>query len=137
MDRLLKLRRSLLYVPGNMPAMLQNIPVFDADGVMIDLEDAVPLSEKDAARVLTRNFLRVPRRHLEVFVRINGLDTEYALDDLREVLPAQPDGIRLPKADTPEVVERLDTLLTEAEERLGLRSAGSRSSRRSRAPSAS
>lgn len=119
MDRLLRLRRSLLYVPGNMPAMLQNIPVFKADGVMIDLEDAVPLSEKDAARVLTRNFLKTFRdRETEVFVRINGLDTKYALDDLQEVLPALPDGIRLPKADSPEVVERLDTLLTEYEERL-------------------
>ena len=121
MDRLLRLRRSLLYVPGNMPAMLQNIPVFSADGVMIDLEDAVPLAEKDAARVLARNFLRAfGERNSEVFVRINGLDTKYASDDLREVLPALPDGIRLPKADSPEVVERLDTLLTEYEERLRL-----------------
>ncbi len=121
MDRLLRLRRSLLYVPGNMPAMLQNIPVFTADGVMIDLEDAVPLAEKDAARILTRNFLHAFReRGTEIFVRINSLDTKYALDDLREVLPAMPDGIRLPKADGPEVVERLDTLLTEHEERLRL-----------------
>jgi len=115
------LRRSLLYVPGNMPGMLQNIPVFEADGVMIDLEDAVPLQEKDAARMLARNFLRFYReRDKEMFVRINALDTPYGHDDLREVLPALPDGIRLPKADTPETVERLDTLLTEQEEALGL-----------------
>ena len=121
MDRRLRLRRSLLYVPGNMPGMLQNIPVFEADGVMIDLEDAVPLAEKDAARLLARNFLQTFQvRSKEIFVRINGLDTRYALDDLREVLPARPDGIRLPKADDPEVVERLDTLLTEYEEKLGL-----------------
>lgn len=116
-----KLRRSLLYVPGNMPSMLQNIPVFNADVVMIDLEDAVPLSEKDAGRILTRNFLRLSRdRQYELYVRINPLDTPYALADLEEILPALPDGIRLPKADTPDVVERLDTLLTESEERLGL-----------------
>ena len=121
MDRRQRLRRSLLYVPGNMPGMLQNIPVFSADGVMIDLEDAVPLAEKDSARALARNFLRTfPSRDAEVFVRINGLDTRYALDDLREILPAKPDGIRLPKADDAEVVERLDTLLTEYEERLEL-----------------
>lgn len=121
MDRRQRLRRSLLYVPGNMPGMLQNIPVFSADGVMIDLEDAVPLAEKDSARALARNFLRTfPSRDAEVLVRINGLDTRYALDDLREILPAKPDGIRLPKADDAEVVERLDTLLTEYEEKLGL-----------------
>lgn len=117
----MKLRRSLLYVPGNMPGMLQNIPVFEADGVMIDLEDAVPLQEKDAARLLTRNFLRFYQdRNKEMIVRINGLDTAYAADDLREILPALPDGIRLPKADSPETVELLDTLLTEQEEALGL-----------------
>jgi len=117
----MRLRRSMLYVPGNMPGMLQNIPVFEADGVMIDLEDAVPLVEKDSARLLTRNFLKSYReRNKEMFVRINALDTPYAADDLREILPALPDGIRLPKADNPEIVERLDTLLTEGEERLGL-----------------
>ena len=117
----MKLRRSFLYVPGNMPGMLQNIPVFEADGVMIDLEDAVPLVEKDSARLLARNFLASYKdRNKEMFVRINALDTPYAADDLREILPALPDGIRLPKADNPEIVERLDTLLTEGEERLGL-----------------
>lgn len=117
----MRLRRSLLYVPGNMPGMLQNIPVFEADGVMIDLEDAVPLQEKDTARLLVRNFLRgYTERNKEMFVRINPLDTPYAEADLREVLPALPDGIRLPKAESPELVERLDTLLTEQEEKLGL-----------------
>ena len=117
----MRLRRSLLYVPGNMPGMLQNIPVFEADVVMIDLEDAVPLQEKDAARALTRNFLGFYReRNKEMFVRINPLDTPYGPEDLKDVLPALPDGIRLPKADNPELVERLDTLLTEAEEALGL-----------------
>jgi len=101
--------------------MLQNIPVFEADGVMIDLEDAVPLVEKDSARLLARNFLRSYQdRNKEMFVRINALDTPYAADDLREVLPALPTGIRLPKADHPDIVERLDTLLTEQEEKLGL-----------------
>jgi len=116
-----KLRRSLLYVPGNMPSMLQNIPLFQCDAVQIDLEDAVPLNEKDAARILVRRFLENYKdRNKEILVRINGLDTKWALDDLKAVLPALPDGIRLPKADSPEIVERLDTLLTEYEEELGL-----------------
>ena len=116
-----KLRRSLLYVPGNMPSMLQNVPLFQCDAVQIDLEDAVPLAEKDAARILVRRFLDTYKvRNKEVLVRINGLDTKWALDDLKTVLPGIPDGIRLPKADSPDVVERLDTLLTEYEEELGL-----------------
>ena len=116
-----KLRRSLLYVPGNMPSMLQNIPLFQCDAVQIDLEDAVPLAEKDAARILVRRFLdNYKQRNKEILVRINGLDTKWALDDLKTVLPAKPDGIRLPKADSPEVVEHLDTMLTEYEEELGI-----------------
>ncbi len=116
-----RLRRTLLYVPGNMPSMLQNIPIFQCDGVIIDLEDAVPLAEKDAARVLVRRFLEsYTERNKEVLIRINPLDSKWGYDDLKEVLPALPDGLRLPKADTPEIVERLDTLLTEFEEGLGL-----------------
>ena len=116
-----KLRRSLLYVPGNMPSMLQNIPLFQCDAVQIDLEDAVPLAEKDAARILVRRFLdNYKQRNKEILVRINGLDTKWALDDLKMVLPAKPDSIRLPKADSPEVVEHLDTMLTEYEEELGI-----------------
>jgi citrate lyase subunit beta / citryl-CoA lyase len=114
-----RLRRSLLYVPGNMPSMLQNIPVFASDAVIIDLEDAVPHGEKDAARRLVRRFLEGHReRRQEILVRINALDTSWGYDDLRVVLPAMPDGVRLPKADTPEIVERLDTALTESEEEL-------------------
>lgn len=116
-----QLRRTLLYVPGNMPSMLQNIPLFQCDGVIIDLEDAVPLSEKDAARILVKRYLEsYKERNKEILVRINGLDTKWALDDLKAILPGIPNGIRLPKADTPEIVERLDTLLTEYEEELGL-----------------
>jgi citrate lyase subunit beta/citryl-CoA lyase len=116
-----RLRRSLLYVPGNMPSMLQNIPIFHSDGIIIDLEDAVPPSEKDAARVLVRKFLENHAdRQKEILVRINPLDSKWGYEDLKEVLPALPDGIRLPKADTPEIVEQLDTLLTEFEEELGL-----------------
>lgn len=116
-----QLRRSLLYVPGNMPSMLQNIPMFESDGVMIDLEDAVPYSEKDAARILVRDYLGgQPERNKEVFVRINGLKTDWWRADLGAVLPAHPDGIRLPEADSPEIVEQLDTILTEYEEELEL-----------------
>ena len=98
----LTLRRSLLYVPGNMPSMLQNIPIFQCDAVIIDLEDAVPLSEKDAGRILVRRFLDTyQERNKEFLIRINPLDSKWGEEDLRTVLPALPDGIRLHKADTP------------------------------------
>lgn len=114
------LRRSLLYVPGNMPSMLQNIPVFECDVCIIDLEDAVPRTEKDAARTLAASFIRSYRqRNKEIYVRINALDTPFFRDDLKAILPAMPDGIRLPKCERPELARRLDDMLTEQEEYLG------------------
>lgn len=115
-----RLRRSLLYVPGNMPSMLQNIPVFQCDVCVIDLEDAVPRGEKDAARLLSRRFIEgYTERNKEIYVRINGLDTPYFRDDLAQILPVLPDGVRLPKCETPSDLRRLDDLLTEFEEYLG------------------
>ncbi len=100
--------------------MLQNVPAFQCDVCMLDLEDAVPRVEKDAARLLIYKFLDSYRdRTKEIFVRVNGLDTPYCRDDLAAVLPAMPDGVRLPKCESPELVERLDTLLTEFEEYMG------------------
>lgn len=117
----MKFRRSLLYVPGNRPGMLQNIPFFGADTVMLDLEDAVSPEEKDAARLMVRSFLGFhPRHSTELFVRINPLDTHHGLADLQAILPARPDGIRLPKADSPEMLVQLDARLGEGEERFGL-----------------
>lgn len=117
----MKLRRSLLYVPGNTPGMLQNIPIFGADTVQIDLEDAVLETEKDAARLMVRRFLGfLQSRSMELFVRINPLDTLHGEADLQAVLPMRPDGIRLPKADTPGVLRHLDAALGEYERVLGI-----------------
>ena len=73
-----KLRRSMLYAPSNRPSMLQNVPLFGCDAVLLDLEDAVPLAEKDAARILVRRFLDGYKvRNKEILIRINGLDTKF------------------------------------------------------------
>ena len=70
------MRRSLLFIPSNSPAMLQNADIFGADGVIFDLEDAVSVSEKDAARTLLDTFLTMyPLSHLEIVVRINQVET--------------------------------------------------------------
>lgn len=115
------LRRSLLYVPGNTPSLLQNIPAFNCDVCMIDLEDAVPRTEKDSARILARTFIEsYKNRNKEIYVRINGLDTPYFKDDLNAILPALPDGIRVPKCERPELVERVDDILTQFEEFMGV-----------------
>lgn len=108
--------RSMLYIPGNSPSMIQQAPVFGADSVLLDLEDAVALSEKDAARDLVTAFLKTLDFGGQVVtVRLNGADTAYFEDDLRAVIPCRPDAIRLPKCSSPQDVRSCDALMTELE----------------------
>ena len=113
--------RSLLYVPGNSPSMVQHCMVLGADAVILDLEDAVALTEKDAARLLVRHALEtLDFMGTTVFVRVNGADTPFFEEDLRAVVPARPDGIRLPKTDGAEDVLRADALIRRIEREAGL-----------------
>lgn len=93
------MRRSLLFIPANSPAMLQNADVFNADCVIFDLEDAVLVSEKDAALTLVSEYLKKFQfENLEIIIRINGLDTSFFKDDLEHVMTDRIDTIMLPKA---------------------------------------
>ena len=99
-----QLRRTMLYVPGNMPSMLQNVPLFHCDSVIIDLEDAVNYAEKDAARDLVRCFLESWKdRNKEVLVRINGL-----IDGMRDTIAtAMQVNLSMVAIDDNEVTKRL------------------------------
>ena len=109
------MRRSLLFIPSNNPAMLQNADIFGADSVIFDLEDAVNITEKDNARNLLHYYLNAHENlPMEVVVRINGLDTEYYEKDLEKIVSDNIDTIMIPKA-TIEYVNQLDKLLTEIE----------------------
>ncbi|MIX29358.1 CoA ester lyase [Salmonella enterica subsp. enterica serovar Livingstone] len=92
--------RTLLFLPGNNPGMLQNGGVFGADAVILDLEDAVSPEEKDAARHLVKSALHnVNYRKSKTLVRINPLNCG-GKDDIAAVVPESPDAILLPKAET-------------------------------------
>lgn len=111
----------MLYIPGNNPAMLQHAPIFGADSVLLDLEDAVALSEKDSARKLTRRMIEaLDFGRVLVTVRVNGADTAFFERDLEEIVPARPGAIRLPKCGTPEDVSAADRKISELEERNGI-----------------
>jgi len=98
-----RLRRSRLYVPGSEPKYFINAALHGADGVILDLEDSVHPSEKDAARLLVRNALRaVDFLHCERMVRINQIPL--GLSDLDEIVPESPDLILLPKVENPDQV---------------------------------
>ena len=75
----MKLRRTMLLMPGNYPGMLLTAPVFGSDAVIFDLEDAVALTEKDAARILVSEALKTMKYDtVEVVVRVNPLSTPFA-----------------------------------------------------------
>ncbi|WP_058912195.1 citrate (pro-3S)-lyase subunit beta [Entomohabitans teleogrylli] len=116
----MKLRRSMLFIPGANAAMLSTSFVYGADAVMFDLEDAVALREKDSARLLVYHALQHPfYQNIETVVRINPLDTPFGLDDLEAVVRAGVDMVRLPKTNTKEDVLTLEAHIARIEEQCG------------------
>ncbi|MDR3564572.1 MAG: aldolase/citrate lyase family protein [Negativicutes bacterium] len=114
-----RLRRSMMFVPGNNPAMLQTAGVYGADTIILDLEDAVALTEKDAARYLVQGAIQTMNYPCEVAIRINHLSTPFGRDDLEAVLAVKPDLIRLPKAETAADIREIDAIISESEQRHG------------------
>jgi citrate lyase subunit beta / citryl-CoA lyase len=102
-----RMRRSRLYLPGSEPKYFVNAALHGADAIILDLEDSVHASEKDAARLLVRNALRaVDFLQCERMVRINQLPL--GLEDLAEVVPESPDLILIPKVESPgQVIETI------------------------------
>ena len=114
-------RRSMLYIPGNNAAMIQQGGVYGADCLLLDLEDSIAPGEKDAARILLKHTL--PHTNFygaEVAVRVNHLDTPFGHDDLREIVPIQPDALRLPKIESVGDILRVLGLIEEIENAHGL-----------------
>ncbi len=117
----MRLRRTMMYVPGNNPGLIGSAGIFGADGIILDLEDSVSISEKDAARNLVKRFLLSHDfGKCEVTVRVNHIDTPYGLDDLQEIVPCKPDGIRMPKCESAEEIRKIDEIMSEIEEKNGI-----------------
>ena len=116
------MRRTMLYLPGNNPNMLTRGYLFGSDGVVLDLEDAVAMVEKDTARILVSKYLKQGEfGSCYVSVRINGVDTEYWKDDLAAIVPNKRlDGIRVPKVEDAGTVKIIDEELSRLEEKNGL-----------------
>lgn len=116
------MRRTMLYLPGNNPNMLLRGHLFGPDGLILDLEDAVALSEKENARILVSRFLeRGEFGGCEVTVRVNAADSEYWRGDLAAIVPhTAMTGIRAPKVEDASAVKTLDEELSAIEEKNGL-----------------
>lgn len=109
--------RSYLYVPGDRPDVLAKAHGRGADALIVDLEDAVPPSNKAAARSAAAEFLADPPTGTRVWVRVNSDSLDR---DISEVVVGRGiDGIWLPKAD-PDLLAAAGRALTAAERRIGL-----------------
>jgi len=115
--------RSLLFTPGDSERKLAKGPVSGADVILIDLEDAIAPDAKTEARATTAAFLEQLERSPAsppFYVRINDLASGHAEADLEAVVPARPDGIMLPKANSSADIDRLDAMLEPLEKQAGL-----------------
>jgi citrate lyase subunit beta / citryl-CoA lyase len=115
-----RLRRTMMFVPGNNPSMIKDAFIYGADSLMFDLEDAVALTEKDSARFLVYNAIKtIDYGNTEIVVRINGLDTPYGIDDIEAVVRAGADVIRLPKTETKDDILAVEEVIEAVERKIG------------------
>jgi citrate lyase subunit beta/citryl-CoA lyase len=114
-----RMRRSRLYVPGSEPKYFINAALHGSDGIILDLEDSVHVSEKDAARLLVRNALRaIDFLGCERMVRINQIPL--GLEDLDEIVPESPDLILIPKVESLEQIGEADRRIAEIKSNYGI-----------------
>lgn len=120
--------RSWLYCPGNSPRMMLNAGVYGADGIVFDLEDAVPAGDKDQARILLAQMISdVDYPGTGLAVRINGLDTQWWKDDITCCAEAVaragrniPLQFRIPKIESENAVSAVERFLARLENALNL-----------------
>ena len=121
MNRELPVWRSLMYVPVNVDKFIDKAHTRGADVVQLDLEDAVPPAEKDKARTLVEKAAaKVRRGGADVVVRINR-PLSMAVRDIEHTICPDVDGIAITKADSASHVRLLDELVTELEEKRGMK----------------
>ena len=115
-----RLRRTMMFVPGNNPGMMADAYIYGPDSIMLDLEDSVTMAEKDTARLLVYNALKtIDYGDTEMVVRINPLNTPYGKKDIEAVVKAGVDVIRMPKTETAEEVIEVEREIEKVEKEIG------------------
>jgi citrate lyase subunit beta/citryl-CoA lyase len=112
--------RSLLFTPGNKPRMMEKACNAGADGIILDLEDSVPLAEKETARPLVAEALATFTSGQNFFLRVNGMGTGLTAGDLEAGIAAPLCGVIVPKAESAVEMRQLDGLMQSVEMDKGL-----------------
>lgn len=118
---MMRIMRSMLYVPANSWRMITTATTEGADAVILDLEDGCPMAEKETARIFARDSIPMLKEHgMDVFVRVNSLETGLTATDISYVAVEGLDGIVLAKTESAEDIASADKLLQEEEGEKGL-----------------
>lgn len=109
--------RSLLFLPGNSPKMLEKGPFLLSDALVFDLEDAVAPDQKDAARTLLKYTLATTDfGKAKKIIRINSVaEDNFWKQDLKALVPTQPFAIMVPKTESPETVQLVSSFIGQLE----------------------
>jgi citrate lyase subunit beta/citryl-CoA lyase len=111
------LYRSLIFVPGNNKRFVEKAKALTADIICFDLEDSVPLNEKNAARKTIADALTWRTEYKSSFyLRINSLDSNLWLLDLQEIIRNGIDGVVVPKVNDEAQIKNIDSQLSEIED---------------------
>jgi len=114
--------RSMLFIPANSWRMIMRAITEMQDAIILDLEDSVPIAEKETARIFARDGISILKsKGIDVFVRVNSLGTGMTQEDLKYVVGKGLDGIMLPKSEKREEIVKLDRLLRKEEEKKKLK----------------
>ncbi|MCQ2420577.1 MAG: aldolase/citrate lyase family protein [Clostridia bacterium] len=120
-ERKPSLKRTSLYVSGASPVNMIQASFYNEDCLVYDMEDSVPLAEKDAARLLIYQMIRDHRPAGKyIIIRVNGLYSEFLDDDLEAAVRARPNAIRIPKVESADEVKRVADKIRAIEKAAGI-----------------
>ena len=111
--------RSMLFVPATSGRKIDKAFASAADAVIVDLEDAVAIAEKPAARATLAEIVAQPRP-LPCWVRINGMSTAFCHRDVVAATIPGIAGIILPKAESASEIQAIDWLMSQVEIESGM-----------------
>ncbi|MDO5336390.1 MAG: aldolase/citrate lyase family protein [Eubacteriales bacterium] len=115
-----RLRRTMMFLNAQKPSLIKDPYIYKPDSIMLDLEDAVAETQKDAARFSLYHALKeINYRGVERVVRINGLDTPYWKEDIRCCVAGGCDAIRIPKTESAKDVKLVEDAVEFAEREFG------------------
>jgi citrate lyase subunit beta/citryl-CoA lyase len=117
-----RLLRSFLFVPGNNKKFIDKAKTLNADIICLDLEDSVPVNDKDSARQMISETLQSgPEFKSEVYVRTNSFESGLAQADLQAVIQRGINGVVIPKVSDANEILALSKLISDLERKQAIK----------------